>query len=182
MVSDGLENVCTWKLGDPTNDERCPHTREKRDYTQPIKDSIIDCIGNTPMVRINNITAKDGIKCEVLAKCEFLNPGGAVKDRIGRRMILDAEKQGRIQKNDILIEPTSGNTGIGLAMTAAARGYRMIITLPEKMSQEKQDTLTGLGAEVIRTPTQYAFDHLYSHIGIAITLGNDLGDHAHVLD
>jgi cystathionine beta-synthase len=86
------------------------------------------------MVRINNITAKDGIKCEVLAKCEFLNPGGAVKDRIGRRMILDAEKQGRIQKNDILIEPTSGNTGIGLAMTAAARGYRMIITLPEKMS------------------------------------------------
>lgn len=67
-------------------------------------------------------------------------------------------------------------------MTAAARGYRMIITLPEKMSQEKQDTLTGLGAEVIRTPTQYAFDHLYSHIGIAITLGNDLGDHAHVLD
>ena len=86
------------------------------------------------MVRINNITAKDGIKCEVLAKCEFLNPGGAVKDRLGRRMILDAEKQGRIQKNDILIEPTSGNTGIGLAMTAAARGYRMIITLPEKMS------------------------------------------------
>ena len=86
------------------------------------------------MVRINNITAKDGIKCEVLAKCEFLYPGGAVKDRIGRRMILDAEKQGRIQKNDILIEPTSGNTGIGLAMTAAARGYRMIITLPEKMS------------------------------------------------
>lgn len=134
MVGAGLENVCTWKLGDPTNDERCPHTREKRVYTNNIKDSIIDCVGNTPLVRINNITAKDGIKCEVLAKCEFLNPGGAVKDRIGRRMILDAEKQGRIQKNDILIEPTSGNTGIGLAMTAAARGYRMIITLPEKMS------------------------------------------------
>ena len=119
------------------NDEKCPHTREKRDHTVLIKDSIIDCIGNTPMVRINNITKAEGVKCEILAKCEFLNPGGAVKDRIGRRMIVDAEKQGRIKNNDIIIEPTSGNTGIGLAMTAAAKGYRMIITMPEKMSQEK---------------------------------------------
>lgn len=134
------------------------------------------------MVRVNNITKKDGIECEVLAKCEFLNPGGAVKDRIGRRMILDAEKTGRIKQGDIIIEPTSGNTGIGLAMTAAARGYQMVITLPEKMSQEKQDCLTGLGATVIRTPTEYAFDHLYSHIGVAITLKEKLGDHAHVLD
>ena len=92
MVGDGLENVCSWKLNDPTNAERCPHTREKRNQATKIKDSIVECIGDTPMVRINNITAKDGIKCEVLAKCEFLNPGGAVKDRIGRRMILDAEK------------------------------------------------------------------------------------------
>jgi cystathionine beta-synthase len=92
MVGAGLENVCTWKLGDPTNDERCPHIREKRDFSTKIKDSIVDCIGNTPMVRVNNITKAEGIKCEVLAKCEFLNPGGAVKDRIGRRMILDAEK------------------------------------------------------------------------------------------
>lgn len=72
-----------------------------------------------------------------MAKCEFLNPGGSVKDRIGRRMVIDAELEGRLQKGDILIEPTSGNTGIGLAMTAAVRGYKMIITLPEKMSQEK---------------------------------------------
>jgi cystathionine beta-synthase len=89
-----------------------------------------------------------------VAKCEFLNPGGSVKDRIGRRMIVDAELEGRIQKGDILIEPTSGNTGIGLAMTAAVKGYRMIITLPEKMSQEKQDALKALGATVIRTPTE----------------------------
>ena len=86
------------------------------------------------MVRINNITAKDNIKCELLAKCEFLNPGGSVKDRIGRRMIKDAEKLGTIKKGDILVEPTSGNTGIGMSTVAAARGYRMVITMPEKMS------------------------------------------------
>ena len=132
----GLDKVCKWKLGE-NNDAQCPHVREKRDYSAKIKDSIIDCVGNTPMVRVNNITAAEGIECELLVKCEFMNPGGSVKDRIGRRMILDAEKQGRIKRGDILIEPTSGNTGMGLSMTAAARGYRMIITLPEKMSQEK---------------------------------------------
>lgn len=174
MEREGLDKVCKWKLGE-NNDAQCPHVREKRDYSAKIKDSIIDCVGNTPMVRVNNITAAEGIECELLVKCEFMNPGGSVKDRIGRRMILDAEKQGRIKRGDILIEPTSGNTGMGLSMTAAARGYRMIITLPEKMSQEKQDALRGLGATVIRTPTEYAFDHLYSHLGIAFTLEKQLG-------
>jgi cystathionine beta-synthase len=101
-------------------------------------------------------------------KCEFLNPGGSVKDRIGRRMVVDAEIEGRIQKGDILIEPTSGNTGIGLAMTAACKGYQMIITLPEKMSQEKQDALKSLGATVVRTPTEMPFDHVASHVGVAL--------------
>jgi cystathionine beta-synthase len=86
------------------------------------------------MVRINNITAAEGIKCEILAKCEFLNPGGSVKDRIGRRMVVDAIKTGRIKEGDVLIEPTSGNTGIGLSMAAAAKGMKMVITMPEKMS------------------------------------------------
>lgn len=85
------------------------------------------------------IPASEGIECEMLAKCEYFNAGGSVKDRIGKRMILDAEKSGRIKPGDTLIEPTSGNTGIGMALTAAVRGYRMIITLPEKMSQEKVD-------------------------------------------
>lgn len=182
MESIGLEKVCKWdvKAGDKNN-EGCPHIREVRDFSTKIKNDISDCIGNTPMVRINNITKNDGIKCEILAKCEFLNPGGSVKDRIGRRMIVDARKQGRIKQGDILIEPTSGNTGIGLAMTAAAQGYKMIITLPEKMSQEKRDVLKALGAEIIRTPTPYAWDHKFSHIGIAFQLEEDLPN-AHVLD
>lgn len=125
---------------------------------------------------------KDGIECELLVKCEFLNPGGSVKDRIGRRMIMDAEKTGRIQKGDILIEATSGNTGIGMAMSAAALGYNMIVTMPEKMSQEKQDALRGLGTTIVRTPTEYGFDHLDSHIGIAGALKEKLGARAHVLD
>ena len=133
------------------------------------------------MVRINNITANDGIECEILAKCEFLNPGGSVKDRIGRRMVLDAMKSGKVKKGDVLIEPTSGNTGIGLSVTAASKGLKMVITMPEKMSQEKRDVLKALGAEIIRTPNPYAFDHKYSHIGIAFQMEEDLPN-AHVLD
>ena len=134
MESEGLAKVCKYSREEGLDESKCPHTLEKRDFTVKIKDDITDCIGNTPMVRINNITKDEGIECEVLAKCEFLNPGGSVKDRIGRRMIVDAIKQGRLKEGDILIEPTSGNTGIGLSMTAAAKGYKMIITMPEKMS------------------------------------------------
>ena len=183
MEKTGLDKECKWKLGDPENDAKCPHIRESRaaDYAKNIKDSILDCVGNTPMIRVSNIMKAEGLECELLVKAEFLNPGGSVKDRIGRRMLMDAEKQGTIKKGDILIEPTSGNTGVGLAMAAAARGYRMIITMPEKMSQEKNDALKGLGATVIRTPTPYAFDHAKSHIGICIELTKSL-ENAHCLD
>jgi cystathionine beta-synthase len=116
-----------------------------------------------------------------VAKCEYLNPGGSVKDRIGRRMVLDAEKTGRIKKGDIIIEPTSGNTGIGLSMAAAARGYKMIITMPEKMSLEKENGLRGLGAEIVRTSTELPTDHIDSHMGVAIKLSEDL-ENAHMLD
>jgi len=116
-----------------------------------------------------------------LAKCEYFNAGGSVKDRIGRRMVEDAEKIGRIKKGDTLIEPTSGNTGIGLALAAAVKGYKMIITLPEKMSQEKVDVLKALGAQIIRTPTEAAWDSPESHIGVARRLNKELPN-SHILD
>ncbi|MBK7071181.1 MAG: cystathionine beta-synthase [Myxococcales bacterium] len=147
-----------------------------RDHILP---SILDAVGETPMVRLNAVTA--GLACEVVAKCEFMNPGGSVKDRIGVRMLLDAEKSGRIKPGDTLIEPTSGNTGIGLALAAAARGYRVIITMPEKMSQEKQVVLEALGAEIIRTPTEAAWDAPESHIGVAKRL-HEVIPNSHILD
>ncbi len=147
--------------------------------TERIHDSILDAVGGTPVVRLRRIAR--GLPCEVLAKCEFLNPGGSVKDRIGVRMVQEAEKSGRIKPGDTLIEPTSGNTGIGMAMAAAVRGYRMIITMPEKMSREKQVTLEALGAEIIRTPTEAAWDAPESHIGVAKRL-KELLPNSHILD
>src|SRR6201990_1636931 len=111
----------------------------------------------------------------------MFNAGGSVKDRIALRMIEEAEKSGRIKPGDTLIEPTSGNTGIGLAMAAAARGYRVIITMPEKMSQEKQVVLEALGAEIIRTPTEAAWDAPESHIGVAKRLREGIPNQA-ILD
>jgi cystathionine beta-synthase len=103
-----------------------------------ICNTILDHIGNTPLVRLNRIPQSLGIECEMLVKCEFFNAGGSVKDRIGKRMVEEAEKAGiLIPGVSTIIEPTSGNTGIGLALAGAVKGYRTIITLPEKMSKEK---------------------------------------------
>jgi cystathionine beta-synthase len=146
-----------------------------------IMGTILENIGRTPLVRLNRVGKDDGLQCELLAKCEFFNSGGSVKDRIGLRMVEDAEKSGRIKKGDTLIEPTSGNTGIGLALAAAIKGYRMIITLPEKMSQEKVDVLKALGAEIIRTPTEAAWDSPESHIGVAKRLNSEIPN-SHILD
>jgi cystathionine beta-synthase len=141
--------------------------------------SILEAIGNTPMVRLRTIGRETG--CELLGKCEFLNPGGSVKDRIGKRMLERAQEQGRIRPGDTLIEPTSGNTGIGLALAAAVYGYRMVITMPQKMSREKQVVLEALGSEIIRTPTEAAWDSPESHIGVAKQL-RSLLPNAHILD
>lgn len=142
-------------------------------------DNILKVIGNTPLVRLNKLSK--GLECNLYAKCEFLNPGGSVKDRIGYRMVEDAEREGRIKPGDTLIEPTSGNTGIGIALAGAVKGYRVIITLPQKMSHEKQVTLAALGAEIIRTPTEAAWDAPESHIGVAKKLQRELPN-AHILD
>ena len=142
-------------------------------------DSVLDAIGDTPLVRLNKLASH--LKCQVLVKCEFLNAGGSVKDRIGKQMVLDAEKQGILKPGDTLIEPTSGNTGIGLALAAAIRGYRCIITMPEKMSKEKVDVLKGLGAEIVRTPTEAAWDSLDSHISVARRLQQEIPN-SHILD
>lgn len=143
-------------------------------------DSILQAIGNTPMVRLNHIGKE--LPCEIVVKCEYLNAGGSVKDRIAREMIENAEAQKIIQPNvTTLIEPTSGNTGIGIALAAAVKGYRCIITLPEKMSKEKVDVLKALGAEIIRTPTEAAYDAPDSHISVAKRLKDELTN-AHILD
>ncbi|GDY01116.1 hypothetical protein LBMAG49_04450 [Planctomycetota bacterium] len=144
-----------------------------------IHDSILTTVGNTPIVRLSRIGRH--LKQELLGKCEFMNPGGSIKDRIGVRMLLDAEKAGRIKPGDTLIEPTSGNTGIGIALAAAVRGYHVIITMPEKMSREKQVVLEALGAEIIRTPTEAAWDSPESHIGVARRL-KQVVPNSHILD
>ena len=119
-----------------------------------IYDSIAETIGNTPLVRIPNIAAEDGIEADICLKLEFFNPIGSVKDRIGVNMILAMEAEGRLRPGGTIIEPTSGNTGIGLAFVAASRGYRLILTMPESMSIERRKMLAYLGAEVVLTPRE----------------------------
>ena len=144
-----------------------------------IHENILSTIGNTPIIKLNKIAPE--LKCNLYVKCELFNPGGSVKDRIGFNMVVEAEKEGRIKPGDTLIEPTSGNTGIGLALAAAVMGYKMIITMPKKMSQEKEDVLKALGAKVIRTRTEAAFDDPDSLIGIAKKLNKEIPN-SHILD
>eukprot|EP00128_Syssomonas_multiformis_P010417 Colp12_sorted_trinity150504_noHs@13480 len=153
---------CKWALN--AAKEGSPHHHEPHKPRPKICETILDNIGNTPLVRLDKLAKLYGLECELLAKCEFFNAGGSVKDRIGKRMVEEAERSGRLKPGDVLIEPTSGNTGIGLALAAAVKGYRCIIVLPEKMSQEKVDVLKALGAEIVRTPTEAAWDSPALHL------------------
>ncbi|MDP3558971.1 MAG: pyridoxal-phosphate dependent enzyme [Legionellaceae bacterium] len=144
-----------------------------------IYQNILECIGHTPSVRIQHIARE--LECEIYAKCEFLNPGGSSKDRIGYNMVLHAQNAGRICPGDTLIEPTSGNTGIGIALAGAVLGYNIVITMPNKMSLEKQVVLERLGATIHRTPSEAASMDPDSHISLAKRLQKELPN-AHILD
>ena len=126
---------------------------------------ILDTIGNTPVVQLNQLA--EGLPCRVLVKLECFNPGGSVKDRIGVSMILAAEKSGQLKPNGTLVEATSGNTGVGIAQAARARGYRCIFALTEKVSQEKRDLLRAFGAELVICPTDVAHDDPRSYYSVA---------------
>ncbi|NTV46385.1 MAG: cysteine synthase A [Chlorobiales bacterium] len=117
-----------------------------------IAKQLTDLIGNTPLLELSNFNKETRALGTIIAKLEYFNPGGSVKDRIGYAMIVDAEKQGLLNKDTIIIEPTSGNTGIALAFVAAAKGYRLILTMPETMSVERRNLLKALGAELVLTP------------------------------
>lgn len=127
--------------------------------------SILQLIGNTPILKLTKLT--QNIECSILVKLEYFNPGGSIKDRIGTQMIEAAEAEGLIKPGYTIVEPTSGNTGLGLAMAAIAKGYKMIFTLPDKISKEKIDLLRAFGAKVIITPTNVAPDHPANYVKVA---------------
>src|SRR3978361_2079664 len=115
-----------------------------------IRDGVVDAIGHTPLIKLKR--ASELTSCTILGKAEFMNPGGSVKDRAGRQMILEAEKRGELRPGGLVVESTAGNTGIGLALVAGARGYRTLIVIPETQSQEKKDMLRLAGADLIEVP------------------------------
>ncbi len=116
-----------------------------------ISDSVTELIGSTPLLKLNGYSKKYGLKADVIAKLEYFNPGGSIKDRVALAMIEDAEKSGKLKPDSVIIEPTSGNTGIGLAFLAKARGYRVIITMPDTMSVERRNLMSAYGAELVLT-------------------------------
>ena len=134
-------------------------------------ESLVDLVGNTPLVRLNKVTA--GLQPTVLAKVEYFNPGGSVKDRIALGMVLAGEESGDLQPGGTIVEPTSGNTGVGLAIVAAQRGYKCVFVMPDKMSNEKISLLRAYGAEVVVCPTAVAPDHPQSYYSVAERLAKE---------
>src|SRR4051795_8024661 len=135
-------------------------------------DSVVDLMGDTPLVRLNHVA--DGLAPLVLAKVEYFNPGGSVKDRIARRMIEAAEADGRLKPGGTIVEPTSGNTGVGLALVAQQKGYRCVFVCPDKVSQDKRDVLAAYGAEVVVTPTSVPPNHPDSYYSVSDRLAAEI--------
>ncbi len=123
----------------------------KEGFKMKIYDKITDLIGKTPLLRLGNITKEENLSADILAKVEFFNPGGSIKDRVALKMIIDAEEKGLLKEGSVIIEPTSGNTGIGLAMAGVSRGYRVIIVMPDTMSIERRKLIASYGAELVLT-------------------------------
>src|SRR3989475_5109628 len=142
-----------------------PRARRTTAMESRVAVSILELIGWTPLVKLNRITS--GLPSTVYAKLEYFNPGGSVKDRVGLSMISDAERRGVIKPGCVIVEPTSGNTGAGLALAALVRGYKIIFTVPDKMSSEKIDLLKAFGAKVIITPSNVPPDHPASYVKVA---------------
>lgn len=138
----------------------------------PYCENVLEAIGETPLIKLNRVA--EGIQAKVLVKVEYFNPGGSVKDRPALHMVEDAERRGLLKPGGTIIEPTSGNTGVGLAIAAAVKGYRCIFTMPDKMSQEKRDLLRAYGAEVIITPTAVAKNHPDSYYEVANRLTREI--------
>ncbi|MFG1952160.1 cystathionine beta-synthase [Micromonospora sp. NPDC048830] len=135
-------------------------------------DNVVELIGNTPLVRLRNVT--EGIQATVLAKVEYVNPGGSVKDRIALRMVEDAERAGILKPGGTIVEPTSGNTGVGLALVAQLKGYRCVFVCPDKVSQDKQDVLRAYGAEVVVCPTAVAPEDPRSYYNVSDRLAREI--------
>src|SRR5215217_5150422 len=128
-----------------------------------INNDVVEAIGNTPLIKLKRASEQTG--CTILGKAEFMNPGQSVKDRAGKQMILEAEKRGELKPGGLVLEGTAGNTGIGLAVVAKARGYRTVIVIPETQSQEKKDTLRLCGAELVEVPAlPYSNPNNYQHV------------------
>ncbi len=142
------------------------------------KTDILDAIGSTPLVKLNKVTR--GVSGELFAKCEFLNPGGSIKDRIGKFMIERAEQKGLIHPGGTIVESTSGNTGMGLAITAAVKGYQSIFVMPDKMSEEKRQNLRAFGARVVITPTGAPPDSPQSHYKVGERLAKETANSYYV--
>src|SRR5689334_5023764 len=129
-----------------------------------MKSDVVEAIGNTPLIKLKHASEATG--CTILGKAEFMNPGQSVKDRAGKWMIMEAEKRGELRPGGLVVESTAGNTGIGLAVVASARGYRTLILIPETQSQEKKDMLRLCGAELVEVPAlPYANTNNYQHVG-----------------